>query len=94
MNVFIENKQTKQVYECNTLGVKIDQHLSWKGNTHEIRKKASAGISATRRIKPFVDQETLILVYNAIVRPYFDYCCQVWDVFGAAQSKTTAKTAK
>ena len=24
-NAFIENKQTKQVYECNTLGVKIDQ---------------------------------------------------------------------
>ena len=27
-NVFIENKQIKQVYECKTLGVKIDQHLS------------------------------------------------------------------
>ena len=56
-NVFIENKQIKQVYECKTLGVKIDQHLSWKGNTDEIRKKVSAGISAIRRIKPFVDQD-------------------------------------
>ena len=27
-----------------------------------------------------VDQDTLILNYNAIVRPYFDYCCEVWDV--------------
>ena len=26
-NVFIENKQIKQVYECKTLGVKIDQHI-------------------------------------------------------------------
>ena len=49
-SVFIENKQIKQVYECKTLGVKIDQHLSWKGNTDEIRKKVSAGISAIRRI--------------------------------------------
>ncbi|CAB4017371.1 Hypothetical predicted protein [Paramuricea clavata] len=30
LNVFIENKQIKQVSECNTLGVIVDQHLSWK----------------------------------------------------------------
>ena len=90
-NVFIENKQIKQVYECKTLGVKIDQHLSWKGNTDEICKKVTAGISAIRRIRPFVAQDTLILIYNAIVRPYFDYCSEVWDVFGAAQSKRLQK---
>ena len=65
LNVFIENKKIKQVYECKTLGVKIDQHLSWKGNTDEICKKVTAGISAIRRIKPFVDQDTLTLIYNA-----------------------------
>ena len=90
-NVFIENKQIKQVYECKTLGVKIDQYLSWKGNTDEICKKVTAGISAVRRIRPFVAQDTLILIYNAIVRPYFDYCSEVWDVFGAAQSKRLQK---
>jgi hypothetical protein len=26
-------------------------------------------------------------VYNSIVRPYFTYCCEVWDVFGETQSK-------
>ena len=94
-NVFIENKQIKQVYECKTLGVKIDQRFSWKGNTDEICKKV---ISAIRRIRPFVAQDTLILIcvcvliiYSAIVRPYFDYCSEVWDVFGAAQSKRLQK---
>ena len=90
-NVFIENRQIKQVYECKTLGVTSDQHLSWKGNTDEICKKVTAGISAIRRIKPFVDQDTLILIYNAIVHPYFDYCSDVWDVFGEAQSKQLQK---
>ena len=69
-NIVIENKQIKQVQKCKTLGVTIDQHLSWKNNTEEICKKVTAGISAIRRIKPFVDQDTLILIYNAIVRPY------------------------
>ena len=69
-NVYIENIQIKQVHECKTLGVTIDQHLSWKSNTENICKKVTAGISAIRRIKPFVDQDTLILIYNTIVRPY------------------------
>ena len=90
-NVVIENKQIKQVYECKTLGVTVDQHLSWKSNTENICKKITAGISAIRRVKPFVDKETLISIYNAIVRPYFDYCCEVWDVFGETQSKRLQK---
>ena len=49
--VFIENNQIKQVYECKTLGIKIDQNLSWKGNTDEICRKVTAKISAIRRIK-------------------------------------------
>ena len=47
-NVFIENKQIKQVYACKTLGVKIDQNLSWKSDTDEICKKVKAGISGIR----------------------------------------------
>ena len=35
-NIFIENEKIKQVYECKTLGVKVDQHLSWKRNTESI----------------------------------------------------------
>ena len=60
-NVFIENKQIKQVHECKTLAVTIDQHLSWKNNTENICKKVTAGISAILRIKPFVDQDTRYL---------------------------------
>ena len=91
LNVFIENKQIKQVSECKTLGVIVDRHLSWKSNSENICKKITAGISAIRRVKPFVDKDTLISIYNAIVRPYFDYCCEVWHVFGESQSKRLQK---
>ena len=52
-NVKIENKQIKQVHECKTLGVTIDQHLSWKSNTENICRKITSGISAVRRLKDF-----------------------------------------
>ena len=87
----IENKQIKQVHERKTLGVTIDQHLSWKSNTENICRKITSGISALRRLKDFVDRQTLISVYNVIVHPYFDYCCEVWDVLGEIQSKKLQK---
>ncbi len=47
----------------------------------------SSSNSAIRRVKSFVDKDTLISIYNAIARPYFDYSCEVWDVIGETQSK-------
>ena len=91
-NIIIENKPIKQVYDCKTLGVTVDQHLSWKNNTETICKKITSGISALRQIKEFVEKHTLVSVYNYIVRPYFTYnCCEVWDVFGETQSKHLQK---
>ena len=43
-NVIVENKPIKQVYYCKTLGVTVDQHLSWKNNTKNICKKITSGI--------------------------------------------------
>ena len=91
LNVIIENKPVKRVIECKTLGVTLDQHLSLKSNTENICNKITSGISALRRLKEFIDRKTLVSVYNAIVRPYFDYCCEVWDVFGETQSKRLQK---
>ena len=55
-------------------------------------KEMTSGISALRRVKPFIaERGTLISIYNAIVRPYFDYCCEVWNVFGEIQSKRLQK---
>ena len=61
-NVIIENKPNKQVYECKTLGVRVDQHLSWKSNTENICKKITSGISALRRLKEFFDKNTRLSV--------------------------------
>ena len=43
LNVVIENKPVKHVIECKTLGVTLDQHLSWKSNTENICNKITSG---------------------------------------------------
>ena len=73
-NVHIENKKIKQVYECKTLEVTIDQ--PWKSNTKNICKKICSGIDLcylSSQTLQYVSKETLISIYYALVCPYFDY---------------------
>ena len=69
-----------------SLGIVIDQYLLWDIYLDEICKKVSAGIAAIRRLKPYVTRETLVSAYYALVQPYFDYCCLVWEPIGAKLS--------
>ena len=53
--------------------------------------KYHLGYNALKQIKKFVDKKTLISLYNALIQPYFSYCCEVLDVFGETQSKRLQK---
>ena len=69
VNIKIDNRNIKQVFECKTLGVNVDQHLSWKNNTEKLCKKLSSGIGAIRRLREYLDKDSLLSVYNALVQP-------------------------
>jgi hypothetical protein len=69
----------KRVSYSKTLGVVIDEHLTWQRQIENIQTKISKGIGMLRRIKKIVPKTTLIKVYNAIILPHFDYCSLVWD---------------
>ena len=86
LKIHIQNKPIKQVFQCKTLGVTLDENLCWKANTDALCKKISSGIYALNHIKEHVDKKTLLSVYNAIIQPYFSYCCEVWNVLGETQS--------
>ncbi len=79
LKIHIQNIPIKQVFQCKTLGVTVDENLCWKSNTDSICKKISSGIHALKRIKEYVDKKTLVSVYNAIIQPYFSYCCEFWN---------------
>ena len=61
--------EIKRVDKSKTLGVIIDEHLTWKNQV----------IAMLRRMKECVPISTLIKVYNAIILSHFDYCSLVWD---------------
>ncbi len=81
-SIKIDKQPVKRVKHTKVLGVQIDEHLDWSKHIEFIASKISSGIGAIRKAKEFVDRNTLVLIYNALVQPQIDYCCEIWDVLG------------
>ena len=87
----IDQTKIKQVLKSRVLGVDIDNKLKWTNHIDIVAKRVSSGIGAIRRIRNFVDRDTLISVYNALIRPHFDNCSEVWDTLGNGLSNRLQK---
>ena len=84
--ISVDGELLNRVIVTESLGIHIDQFLSWDFYIEKLTKKISSGIGAISRLKPFACRNTLISAYNALVQTYFDYCCEVWDPIGSILS--------
>ena len=58
LNIFVNDKKIKKVQTSESLGLTIDEHLTWKNHIDNITKKISSGISALKRVRPFIDRHS------------------------------------
>ena len=89
--VKINSQPVKRVKSTKVLGVQIDEHLSWNQHTEYIANKISSGIGALKTLRAFTNANTLVLAYNVLIQPYFDYCCEVWNTLGKGLSERLQK---
>ena len=68
-----------RVSHTKSIGVYLDENLTWNEHINQISRKIASGIGALKRIRSFVPDTTLQFIFNSLVQPYFDYCCVVWD---------------
>ena len=66
------------VEHATSLGLIIDDQLSWSNHIKELCRKIYSAIGALRRIRSLIPQSTEEQIYNALIQPYFDYCAPVW----------------
>ncbi len=92
--VKIDTSPIKRVKCAKLLGVEIDENLNWDKHIEYIASKVSSDIGALKKLKEIADRDTLVLVYNALIQPHFDYCCEVWDELGKGLGETSPKTAE
>ena len=61
--------RVKQVATTKSLGVAIDDKLSWNFHIEKLTKKIASGIDAMKRVRHMVPQATLHLIYQALKCP-------------------------
>ena len=70
-----DNFTVKVNTKYKSLGVHIDDSLTWRPHIDVISKKKSGGLAVSvRRVSSIIPLETGINMYNALVMPYFNYC--------------------
>ena len=67
------------VFEERDLGVIIDSSLTFEPHIDQKINVANAFLGLVRRNFRFLDQDTLIRLYIAFVRPHLEYCHAVWS---------------
>ena len=85
-DIEIDGEKIKRVDHTKSLGLIIDDRLSWSKHVEEISKKVSSSIGALKRVRPFISTKTAVQIYNALTLPYFDYCSPVWDCLSSQLS--------
>ena len=81
----------KRVSTVKSLGVHIDENLTWECHINELSKKIASGISAIKRIRYSVPYKTLLSIYNSLVQPHLDYCSSVWGSCSKSLSQKLQK---
>ena len=77
-NIEIDNKNIEKVEVTKFLGILIDNNLSWKAHTSHITKIVSKYNGIIRKVRPFLNEDSLHTLYNTLVLPYISYCTLVW----------------
>ena len=76
------------------LGMRLDDKLSWEGQRAHVYQKAAAGTFMLARLKRTVPHRIRLMIYNSLVRPYFEYCIEVWGCSKASNLKVFFKLQK
>ena len=60
------------------MGVIVDEHLKWHDHIDMQCMKISKNIALLRRVKNYMTENALKMMYNSLVFPHFTYCSTVW----------------
>ena len=74
------------------LGVVIDNKLNWKSHIEYINHKVNLGIGIVKQLRYYVQEETLINHYRALIKPHIDYGILAWSSANRTNLKTIERT--
>ena len=75
VGLFINDMKIVQVKTVKFLGVFIDEEMKWKSH---ILSKVSKNIGIMNKLKEYIPEHILILLYNTLVLPHLNDCIILW----------------
>ena len=69
--ITLGDNKIKRVKVSKSLGLMIDETLTWDEQVTLITKKVNKGLNVMRRLRDFFDKKVLTTVYQTLVQPYF-----------------------
>jgi len=78
LDIRLKQEKLEQVHIFKYLGMWFDSNLKWNTHVEKTASKISQKIGILKRLRIFIDQNTMNMLYNAIILPHIDYCCPIW----------------
>ena len=91
LDIRIDDEMIRRVDHTKSLGLTIDDRLSWSNHVDEICRKVSSAIGDSKRIRHFILANAALQIYNALILPHFDYCNPVWECLSGQSSDKLQK---
>ena len=92
LNIQINSQKLEQSKSIRYLGVVIDNKLNWKSHIEYINHKVNIGIGIVKKLRYYVQEETLINHYRALIKPHIDYGILAWSSANRTNLKTIERT--
>ena len=77
LNIILNNHALQRVSDTK-IPWRCYEHLSWKPHMEYWLKKIRFSIYCIKKIKPFLDHKTLLLLYHTLVKSHILYCITSW----------------
>ena len=89
----IDNVPIERLNEVKSLGIYIDENLTWQSQIDKLCKKIASAIEAMKRVRPFVPQSSPVNIYYSLFHWIFpfDYCSLVRGNCGKTLSNKLQK---
>ena len=79
LEILIDNVKVNQVDHTKLLGVVINSRLNWNEHIKTVCSKMSKSTSILHRTRKKLNADTLLLLYQTLIQPYFDNCDIIWS---------------
>lgn len=77
-HISINNSEIEQVENFTFLGLTLDKQINWKPHIHNVCSKISKVLGVLSRLKRFLPQHVLKIIYNSLILPHINYSLICW----------------